>query len=57
MMWPIHIHNLGWPVAPERMLSRDYVEKMEMPVGVSDCTVILKKPTETDGEYSEHLLS
>lgn len=40
------------------MLSRgDYEEKMEMPMGVSDSTVILRKSTEADGEYFEHLLS
>lgn len=58
MMWAIHIHSLGRPVDPERMLSRrDYEEKIEMPMGVSDCTVFLKKSTEADGEYFEHLLS
>lgn len=58
MTWAVHIHRLGRPVDPERMLSRrDDEEKIEMPVGVSDCTVILKKSTEADGEYFEHLLS
>lgn len=47
-----------WAGGPRRMLSRgDYEEKMEMPVGVSDSTVILRKSTEADGEYFEHLLS
>ena len=47
---------------PERTLSRgdDYEEEMEMPAwwGVFRLyCVILKKSTEADGKYFEHLLS
>lgn len=58
-MRSIYTHSLAWPVELAAMLRRrDYGEEMQMPVSgdFRMYCVILKKSTEADGEYFEHLL-
>lgn len=58
-MRSIYTHSLAWPVELEAMLRRwDCEEEMQMPVSgdFRMYYVILKKSTEADGEYFEHLL-